>query len=1318
MASNGIKLNNFASFNENIASNKILPQSQLYVNRLQCQPGKNNVSEPSNIKVMYDKNRSYNNYSHNSKETYKNYYVNNNNLNEIIEETDINQNNEIYTNIKKSYVNIDSNNRNLILYPNSNSYEIDLNKSYTNVKQISIVSSEFPNTSTTIENYPDDIRNDNIMWQNFDRNSLRIFDLLFFKDLNNRLNKLGLVISDVPNSIMQYYLNPGNNGFNILSELILEKIALDPNGLYIEEIETVPGVNAYKKRDIRSITITVKEILDKLELGVRNDPFFEIAILYDLKSYFNIYIQNILKAQRLKIVNSVLDVKRTSYYNSWYQMYLTENYNDRYNYLDGSYDIDTFIYNSPIFYNQDRLVQNMFIQIYFYNGNVNSETILNGVLQEAQYMFGIVVKPTQFIDSLTIIPEHIFNYYPLTSRIIKENYFGYLQALNIVNKPTSEANPENIPEFNSNDVMDKFNINLRPGNYNDAMMMIESKLMMDNYLQLKHKNDNFNIFVDSKNDLTRFSMKTSINLSTKRFYFRKYTEQVDVYSNSKLIKRHFVIFFYYDDHNLMENDIIEINSSEVKFNTGALKSSYDRLFNFINNKPVKAHLCKFYSLNHYNDPENPTQLNEKKDCWRDFNNFVIDIYKWENLPLYLPISHNFFYIDLEEFVKGDPTIKDYFFDIDDYGMGYQVYSGTNPDYQLKIPTQYSFDPDTTEGYINNTKVPYPKELLYDDVGPDFSKNQYLSTAIVNQTSDILDYNISVCKKTKIIYNDFSSNNILGFNSYDKPSDLQKKISSIVLYRVLCKDNVGLPRKVPTLELLSQNHQLMTNDFVTIVDQNNAFVQTRINENFLPINFNYFSLASQVKVNNDNIFQIYDYQNKFYFLNSNDQLNNKGFVFINQYIKNIVFNEQTYRYMKDVPVSDSSLLLNGNINFEYTTGPISFYDTEYFVLNNDIYRDFIIDPNANDRLTIQSIDFKRELISNMDENEIIPFQLIFDKNKYYYRYVNNQLVQVSKPSENELFNKYNGYIIDPTDDEIMSQYTLPAPIAENILYFGKFEKIDDTTYSNTFYLYRTYEDAQWFSNQISKRVVLYSQGYGRYIYTLKNLLKFNYPNHCLYTFFNGIRIANVDMFNILNEYSIYRKNKDEYYIVINQYLNELDIVNLKNIQNNFEIISDYNGHYIYCSNYSKENIPQKKINYSPVKYIMIQSNAIASTKPDLLNNYNLDEINELKIDNTLIKKVDNIFTKVSLNSSNSVVFDSYMCNSRVYDDTPINVLNKIDFKFYREDGKLMNFKNLDHAFTLEITEYIDELKNVNYSSIRGMKDTIGYAKENLCNRTLY
>lgn len=71
-----------------------------------------------------------------------------------------------YQKTRRTLVNIDSRNRNILLYPKQNSYKIQLNKTFRNIKRIALRSTEFPNSEQLVRDNPVNRTNNKIRWQN------------------------------------------------------------------------------------------------------------------------------------------------------------------------------------------------------------------------------------------------------------------------------------------------------------------------------------------------------------------------------------------------------------------------------------------------------------------------------------------------------------------------------------------------------------------------------------------------------------------------------------------------------------------------------------------------------------------------------------------------------------------------------------------------------------------------------------------------------------------------------------------------------------------------------------------------------------------------------------------------------------------------------------------------------------------------------------------------------------------------------------------------------------------------------------------------
>jgi len=80
------------------------------------------------------------------------------------------------------------------------------------------------------------------------------------------------------------------------------------------------------------------------------------------------------------------------------------------------------------------------------------------------------------------------------------------------------------------------------------------------------------------------------------------------------------------------------------------------------------------------------------------------------------------------------------------------------------------------------------------------------------------------------------------------------------------------------------------------------------------------------------------------------------------------------------------------------------------------------------------------------------------------------------------------------------------------------------------------------------------------------------------------------------------------------------------------------------------------------------------------------------------QVSNIFAKIQLaSSSGEDIYNAYIGGYQIYVDTPLTSLTELDFSFYKNDGDLFEFYDNDHSFTLEITEAIQKIDGVGFSS---------------------
>lgn len=148
----------------------------------------------------------------------------------------------------------------------------------------------------------------------------------------------------------------------------------------------------------------------------------------------------------------------------------------------------------------------------------------------------------------------------------------------------------------------------------------------------------------------------------------------------------------------------------------------------------------------------------------------------------------------------------------------------------------------------------------------------------------------------------------------------------------------------------------------------------------------------------------------------------------------------------------------------------------------------------------------------------------------------------------------------------------------------------------------------------------------------------------------------------------------------------DILGFRNSGENTSI-TKYN--YIIKNSDIYENELIYDVNGTPKE---IKNNAIKLYK----FNYFMMECNvHNKLSNSNTKNY--FFTKFRITEDNIISNESL--NNGIYLYEPIYVLNELSFKFYNPDKTLVDFKNIDHSFVLEITRIdnmpLMSMNNVNY-----------------------
>jgi hypothetical protein len=92
-------------------------------------------------------------------------------------------------------------------------------------------------------------------------------------------------------------------------------------------------------------------------------------------------------------------------------------------------------------------------------------------------------------------------------------------------------------------------------------------------------------------------------------------------------------------------------------------------------------------------------------------------------------------------------------------------------------------------------------------------------------------------------------------------------------------------------------------------------------------------------------------------------------------------------------------------------------------------------------------------------------------------------------------------------------------------------------------------------------------------------------------------------------------------------------------------------------------------------------------------------------------INNIFAKIQVKPKQCCEPDSlretkYLYNTaitatKIYFESPLRTLDKLEIRFVDEFGDPVDFQNLDHSLTFRITQYVDYLVDTNFDSTRGI-----------------
>jgi len=122
------------------------------------------------------------------------------------------------------------------------------------------------------------------------------------------------------------------------------------------------------------------------------------------------------------------------------------------------------------------------------------------------------------------------------------------------------------------------------------------------------------------------------------------------------------------------------------------------------------------------------------------------------------------------------------------------------------------------------------------------------------------------------------------------------------------------------------------------------------------------------------------------------------------------------------------------------------------------------------------------------------------------------------------------------------------------------------------------------------------------------------------------------------------------------------------------------------NTSDGTLLNRNISLDGENYVLLTSPQLGSLRgPD-----NADEINNI------------VFAKILLSAApGTVLFNTFLSNAKFFDEAEA-IIERLEFTLRRPDGELYQFNNLNYSFSLEIIEFVDELKATQFSSRSGIR----------------
>jgi hypothetical protein len=151
----------------------------------------------------------------------------------------------------------------------------------------------------------------------------------------------------------------------------------------------------------------------------------------------------------------------------------------------------------------------------------------------------------------------------------------------------------------------------------------------------------------------------------------------------------------------------------------------------------------------------------------------------------------------------------------------------------------------------------------------------------------------------------------------------------------------------------------------------------------------------------------------------------------------------------------------------------------------------------------------------------------------------------------------------------------------------------------------------------------------------------------------------------------------------------------------------NGYRGYPRPFARPNLYPDTFFYLIIDNLDLGNDAIYACNPDLTINNIFAKIQVIPCcDQSNQSNQSNVIGSTNLGSSftgsrNDYLYNTQVSSNKVYLESPLRILDRMDIRFVDAFGDPVDFGRLEHSLTFRIVQYIDYLVDTNFDSTRGI-----------------